>query len=200
MKLGPLPDRQICDRRLILLVQGRDVRRGGRHMLAEHLFQHPHAPLHRAGAIGERGGSEYARHGQHSPAIAIAQPDLPHLGSLHRFLQAVNRSHGAVEVSGIAIDETDDLFVVTDDALKEQADFIIHRLAHPYRHLRKQHGIEDLALQTADAQPLCTEAVKQGPGTTIVQQTFCLGLQYRRLMQCSLVGQSHQFVIGHRSP
>ena len=188
MKLGALADRQSGNSRLILLVQGRNVRRGGRHMFAQHLFQHPHAPLHRARAIGERRGGENARHGQHSPAIPITQPHLPHLGSLHRFLQAVNRSHRSIQVGGIAIDETDDVFVVTDDALEEQADLVIHRLAHPRRHLRKDHRIEDLALQTADAQPLCTEAVKQCPPTTIVEHSFRLRLQHRRLMQLSAVG------------
>ena len=53
VQLGALTQRQVRDCRLVLLVQGRNIRRGRRHMVAEHLFQHPHAALDGAGAVGE---------------------------------------------------------------------------------------------------------------------------------------------------
>ena len=52
MEFGPLAEREMGDRRGILLIERGDVRRGGRHVFAEHLFQHPDAALHGAGAIG----------------------------------------------------------------------------------------------------------------------------------------------------
>ena len=42
--------RSVC---LVLFFQRRDIGRRRRNVLAEDLFQHPHAAIHRAGAIGE---------------------------------------------------------------------------------------------------------------------------------------------------
>ena len=200
MEFGPLPHCEMGDRRRILLIQRRDVRRGGRHVFAEHLFQHPHAALHRAGAIGQRCGRQNARHAQHSSAMAVAQPDLAHLGSLHCVFQAVNRRHRAIEIRVIAVHETNCGFVVPDDALEEQTDFVIHRLAQGGGHLRKQSRVEDLALQAADVQPLSAEAIEQSPRTGIVEQAFRLRLENRGHVQLSAVGQSHQFFVRHGCP
>ena len=73
VQLGALAQGQIRDRRLVLFFQGRNVRRGRRHMVPEHLFQHPHAAFDGAGAVGEGGRRQNARHSQDPAAIAIAQ-------------------------------------------------------------------------------------------------------------------------------
>ena len=200
VQLGTLTDSQVRDCRLVLLVQRRNVGRGGGHMVPEKLFQHPHATFDRAGAIGERSCCKDACHSQNSPAIAITHLDTPHLGPSDGFFQAVNRSQSSIEIGVIGIDETDHALVFAHDVLEKQANFIVHRLAHPSGHLREHRRIEDLALQTADAQPLRAETVKKRARATILQQTPYLRIQNRRLMERSLVCQRHQILVRHGGP
>ena len=69
VQLGALAQGQVRDRRLVLFFQGRNVRRGRRHMFPEHLFQHPHAAFDGTGAVGEGGRRENARHSQDPPRL-----------------------------------------------------------------------------------------------------------------------------------
>ena len=169
-------------------------------MVSEHLFQHPHAALDRAGAVGEGCRRENSGHSQDSPAIAIAQLDLPHLGSSDSLFQAVDRGQCLVEKGVIAIDEIDGAPVLTDDTFEEQAGFVVHRPAHFGGHLRKHRRIKDLAFQAADAKPLRAKPVKQSAGATVLQHS--LGLRFENLwrMQRPAIREGHQLVVGHGGP
>ena len=161
VQLGALAQGEVGDLRVVLFFQSGHVRRSGRDVFPEHLFEHPHPAFDGAGAMGKRGRRQYARHAQNPAPVGIGQLHPAHGWAGDGFFETINFRQSLVEESVVAIDETDHAPVFAHDAVEEEPRLIIHRGAQFAGHLRKFDRIESLAREFANSEPLRPESIEQ---------------------------------------
>ena len=83
-------------------------------------------------------------------------------GPLTVLCMPIDRRQGAVEERVVAVDEGRQAAILAQDALEEQARFIVHRRAQLAGHLREFSRVKGLAGELVQAEPLRTEPIEQG--------------------------------------
>ena len=174
VKLGPLSQGQLGDRFLILLFQGGDIRWGRRHFLAQYLLQHPNAAFDRTGTVGKGGRRQNTGHSEDSASIGVRQLHATHPRPGDGVFQTIDRGERPVEERVIRIHEPHDALVFAHDAFEEQASLLVHGPTHLGVHLRKILGIERLAFQAREPQPLRTKTVEQSSRSRVFEQALHL--------------------------
>ena len=167
-------------------------------MLAQDLFQHPDAAVHGARAVGEGRHRQDARHREDAAAVAVGERHLAHRGPGRA--QPVDRRERLVEERIVAGDEVLQAAVLAQDAVEEQARLVDHRGAQGRGHLRELGGVEGLAGELVEAEPLRAEAVEEGAGARVGEQAAGLGGEHRRIAQGPGVGQGRQLRVGRGRP